>query len=153
MSLQKLYQQPVENLLPHSGDMVFLDKILACDNDSLSAQVIVAETCPLFNSDKSHMPAWVGIEWMAQAVSAMAGVHRLAAGKDVLLGFLLGARSYQSYCQHFALADELVVTVKCNYQEGDIGAYDCQLIRDDKIVAEATITAFQPEDYETYVQE
>ena len=153
MNYQKVLEQPVEALLPHSGDMVFLDQVIACEEHALVSRVVIRDNCPLFDHLKGHMPAWVGIEWMAQSVSAMAGVHRLADGKDVLLGFLLGARSYQSYCDSFTLGEELIVRVNRNYQEGDLGAFDCLIERDGKIVAEATITAFQPEDYQAYLQE
>ena len=56
---------PVAELLPHAGDMILLDAVEAFDADSIDAHVKV-KPGGLFNLPDGSLPAWVGVEIMAQ---------------------------------------------------------------------------------------
>ena len=61
----------IRSLLPHSGTMVLLDRVVAADADSLCAEVAIRPDSLFCNAD--GVGAWVGIEYMAQAIAAHAG--------------------------------------------------------------------------------
>ena len=163
MTLAAIYQQPIEHLIPHKRGMIWLERVQDCSDDSLTAIAQVNAANPLYNgaiqnisatqnnSAANCVPAWVGIEWMAQAVSAFAGIHRLSEGKSILLGFLLGTRSYRSFCGGYALGDEAVIKVTRTYVENNLAAFVCTVTVANDCKAEATITVFQPEDYHAYL--
>ena len=65
----------IRQLVPHSGQMVLLDRALLVDADCLVAEVRIHEGSMLGGPD--GVGAWVGIEYMAQAISAHAGWHAL----------------------------------------------------------------------------
>lgn len=152
MTLAAIYHQPMANLIPHKRSMIWLDRIVDCHAESLTAIAKVDANNPLC-LDGETLPAWVGIEWMAQAVAAFAGIHRLNEGKPILLGFLVGTRSYRSFCSAYTLQDLAVVNLTRSYMEGDLAAFHCTVRVAEVLKAEATITVFQPEDYESYMRQ
>ena len=82
---------PVAELVPHAGNMVLLDEVLSCDTEAIEVRLLVRPNGLLSDSDGS-LPAWTGIELMAQAIAAFAGIQAKRAGLPVELGFLLGTR-------------------------------------------------------------
>ena len=63
---------PVAELLPHAGDMILLDAVESFDADSITTHLRVKST-GLLNLSDGSLPAWAGIEIMAQTVAAFAG--------------------------------------------------------------------------------
>ena len=79
----------IHSLVPHSGAMSLLGRLLDADDESLRAEVrITPET--MFCTD-GEVGAWVGVEYMAQAVAAHAGWCARLRGDPVRVGFLLGS--------------------------------------------------------------
>jgi len=64
--------------LPHAGNMILLDALVHCDNETVSAHWTV-KPC-LLSDDAGHLPAFVGLELMAQNVAAWAGCAPNAPG-------------------------------------------------------------------------
>ena len=87
----------VESLVPHSPPMVLIDEVLEFDDNSLLAAVDIYGNCMFYNRDIEGVPAWVGIEYMAQAISAFAGIQALKRGEEIKPGFLLGTRKLLLY--------------------------------------------------------
>lgn len=131
----------VAALLPHAGEMVLLNEILAYDGESLTAALTV-RNYGLFGND-TGMPAWVGIEYMAQAVGAYAGIKAILAGEPIRLGYLLGTRRYSSNVSGFAIGAALTVKVTNIMQDELLGVFDCQLTSEDVMVS-ANLNVYQP---------
>lgn len=144
---------PIGELVPHDGTMCLLDRLLAADDENLSAAVAIgADT--LF-CEGGQVGAWVGVEYMAQAVAAHAGLAARQRGEPVRVGFLLGTRRYACRVPGFAQGMVLHVHVQRVLQgENGLGAFECR-IQDGANGAElasATITVFQPPNVEEFLQ-
>lgn len=61
----------IEEVVPHRQDMCLLERITHWDQDAIEAELVVPEA-GLF-VENHEVPAWVGIEYMAQAIAAWAG--------------------------------------------------------------------------------
>lgn len=133
----------VADVVPHKDGMMLLDTILSCDDEELTAQVSIAKST-LFLNEEDYVPAWVGIEYMAQAVAAWAGVQGRNKGQGAKIGYLLGTRKYRSYCSVFPLGSVLTIHIKRHYQEGELGVFECR-ISADALLAEAALNVYQPE--------
>jgi predicted hotdog family 3-hydroxylacyl-ACP dehydratase len=141
----------IRSLLPHAGPMVLLDRVIAVDEDSLLAEVRIRADS-LFCSG-GGVGAWVGIEYMAQAIGAWAGYTAQLRGEPVRLGFLLGTRRYE--CRHpiFLLGSVLRVHVQCLFQnENGLGSFECSIDNEEGRVATATVTVFQPTNVDDFLQ-
>ena len=131
----------IAELIPHSGKMVFLDRIIHCDNNSLSAELVVRDDA-LLGNDKT-VPAWAGIEYMAQAIAAYAGVMAKRAGEPVKPGFLLGTRRYNSNVAEFKAGSTLTVRVEKIIQDDNLAAFECEL-QGDSVYVTANLNVYQP---------
>lgn len=128
-------------LIPHSGRMILLDRIIDFDEQTLSAELRVRAD-GLLGDDKT-VPAWAGIEYMAQAVAAYVGIRSKLAGEPIKLGFLLGTRRYFSNVPGFAVGTALTIQVKNIIQDDKLGVFDCK-IHGTGIEISAKLNVYQP---------
>ncbi len=138
----------VADLLPHDGNMVLLDRVLEYDQESLVAEVQVRDD-GLFGDAKT-VPAWLGIEYMAQTVAAHGGMMCYLAGKPINLGFLLGTRRYRSNVAEFSVGTWLTVKVHRVIEDQGLAVFDCQLIGEGIELA-AKLNVYQPDNKDNKV--
>ena len=135
----------VDELVPHRGGMSLLDRIDDYGEDWLRASVEVRAASPFAAAD--GVPAWVGIEYMAQAASAFAGIEQVQRGQRPSIGLLIGARYYRSMIDTFPIGMRLSVLAKIAMRDAeDFAAYDCALEAADQRVAECVLKAYRPRD-------
>ena len=143
----------IQTLVPHSGAMSLLDTLLDADAETLSAQVTIADGSMF--CEAGAVGAWVGVEYMAQAVAAHAGNAARLRGEAVRVGFLLGTRRYACTVPAFPVGSVLNIHVRRALQgENGLAAFDCR-IEDGRAggeLASATITVFQPDHVEEFLQ-
>lgn len=143
---------PLAELLPHAGDMILLDAVERFDEDSVDTHLLVRAGGLLSAADGS-LPAWVGVEIMAQSVAAFAGCHARQAGEPVALGFLLGTRNYQCNVETFPVGARLRVRATRSLQDDNgMGVFECHL-DGPGIHAEARLNVFRPPEVASYLQE
>lgn len=130
------------DLLPHAAPMILLDEVVGYDEASLAAGVAIREESLFLEGD--GVPAYVGLEYMAQACGAYAGALALDEGRDVGIGFLLGTRRYQAHVPAFRLGQRLRVTATVVYNDSQMGAFDCRIEIDGALAAEAQLKVYQP---------
>ena len=138
----------VAELLPHDGNMVLIDRVVDYDQESLVAEVEVRDD-GLFGDGKT-IPAWIGIEYMAQTVAAHGGMMCQLAGKPINLGFLLGTRRYTSNISDFTVGTQLTVKVKRIIEDQGLGVFSCH-ISGDGIDISAKLNVYQPDKAENKV--
>jgi len=134
---------PVRELLPHEPPMVLLDRAVLFDETTLRAEIDVHGDA-MFCGELG-IPAWVGIEYMAQSVAAHAGFEARLRGKPPMIGYLLGTRNYQCKVPYFPPGTTLCVGIESLFVELGLGAFACR-IELDEVVATATINVYQPPD-------
>lgn len=143
----------VGTLIPHEGEMILIDRILAADTESLCAEVTIGAGS-LF-CDGAGVGSWVGIEYMAQAIAAHAGYLDHLRGEPIKVGFLLGARRYQVGVPLFAVGAVLHVHIE-HAMRGDNGlaAFECRIedAASGAILANATVTVFVPNNVNEFLQ-
>ena len=144
----------IRTLVPHSGQMVLLDRVVSADTDDLCAEVRIHAGSMLASAD--GVGAWVGIEYMAQAIAAHAGWLALQRGEQVKVGFLLGSRKYEARVPQFALGEVLHVHVHRVLQaENGLGAFECRIdiAGGMQAAASATVTVFQPDNVNQFLKD
>lgn len=140
-----------ESVVPHTGTMVLLDQIEHWDDAELQASVTIRADAPFV--DANGMPAWVGIELMAQTIAAFGGCCARRASQPVKIGFLVGSRRYTASQAYFPIGAQLQVNVKeiISGEQG-LSVFECTLQGPGDISASANINVFQPEDPEQFLQ-
>ena len=133
----------VSEVLPHDPPMVLLDRILAFEESTLIAEVTIRADSMFCDGD--GVPGWVGLEYMAQAVAAHAGLQARQRGEPPAIGYLLGTRSYLCEAETFPVGEKLTVHVESLFVEMALGAFACR-VESDRPLATATVNVYQPED-------
>ena len=133
----------IRQFVPHAGMMCLLDSIIACGDDWLEAEVSIRPES-LF-CDGSSVGAWVGIEYMAQAISAFAGVRARRRNQAVRIGYLVGTRQLLSHWPVFPVNSRLKMRVDREFEaDNGLSVFNCRITCANEAVATATITVFQP---------
>lgn len=149
---EQLARQPVEAIIPHRGTMLLIDAVDRFDEQTLSAHATVDPQAWYADADGA-MPAWIGIELMAQAIAAHVSLLAMRSGGRARPGVLLGSRSYKALQPVFAGGARLSihVTELLRSEEGH-GAYECTIHDRDVGCAEAVIKVFQPRDFQSFIE-
>lgn len=134
----------IEDLVLHRSPMLLVQSVI--DWNETGAEVLVnTKDSGLFADSQGNIPAWVGIEYMAQAVAAYAGIVSKVNNEPLRLGFLLGTRRYSANVSAFLPDQQLRVCVKeLLRDENNLVLFDCYIFSGDELLARAELKAIQP---------
>lgn len=133
--------------------MVLLDRIVEVAETHIVCEVALQVDSPF--CDGAAVPAWVGVEYMAQAIGVLAGWRALARQLPVKIGFLVGTRHYQSHVPQFRVGDVLRISADEEVSTtGGLVAVRCEAHdQTGVLLAEAFLLVFQPDDLNAYLQQ
>lgn len=143
---------PIEACIPHRGAMRLVHRLVHADEASVRVEVDIDADSPFARED--GVPAWVGIEYMAQTIAAWAGVKALRVKQRPRIGFLLGTRRYESSADVFPIGACLLIEARCELLGNNgLGQFFCQIFKDNSQLAQASITVYEPENVQEALQE
>ena len=133
-------------ILPHVGRMRLLDELHDHGPEHVTCGVTIhADT--MFCDGVHGVPAWVGLEYMAQTACAFSGVEEVRAGLKPSIGLLLGTRSYQCSAEWFPLGATLHIRADLLMRdENDLVAFACTIHEKDRLLARGDLKAYRPRD-------
>ena len=141
----------IRDVLPHRGSMLFQDEI----KDFSAEQSTCAYRVPYdsWNADETHsMPAWFGIEVMAQAVAAHVALTAIFRGDQPKPGALLGSRDFRSKMAAFPPGSELLTTARREFiDDSGLGVYVCEIALAGQTIASATLKVYEPHDFNAFL--
>ena len=145
----------LDDLILHRDPMSLLDRVCSVEHDSLIAIVKIREGIPFFAD--GAVPAWIGLEYMAQAIAALAGTRSQREGRPIPLGLLIGCRQFVTHVASFAAGTRLAVDVRELVSGSDgLGAFACTIysvgasdgdddrdfMRDAEVLIESQLTVY-----------
>lgn len=140
----------IRSLVPHAGPMVLLDRVISVDDDSLCAEVTIRPDSLFCGPD--GVGAWVGIEYMAQAIAAHAGHAALLRGDAIKVGFLLGSRRYECARPVFKVGSVLRVSIRCLLlSDNGLGSFECRIDDEQGVAATAAVSVFLPANVDEFL--
>jgi predicted hotdog family 3-hydroxylacyl-ACP dehydratase len=131
------------DLLPHGRGAMLLDRVKAKHAEGIEVSVSIGAGSP-FLVPGNGVPAHVGLEYMAQACGAFAGLEALAHGKPVRVGYLLGTRRYRATAAWFAEGDSLDVAAHLVLPAAAMTVFECRIAARGVTLATAQLTVYQP---------
>jgi predicted hotdog family 3-hydroxylacyl-ACP dehydratase len=143
---------PIEVLIPHRGTMLLLDRVV-----DFRDEMAIAEYTPRreawYVDAAGDMPAWIGIELMAQTVAALVALSKQREGLPLKMGVLLGSRRYRASAACFASGRALRIRAEMRLRDpGGMGAYECAIESGGKALATAMLKVYEPDDFNLFVQ-
>jgi predicted hotdog family 3-hydroxylacyl-ACP dehydratase len=132
---------PIGELVPHGPEMTLIERLAEYSPQRSVATVTI--TAQSRFAEAGGVPAWVGIEYMAQTIAAHAGYEARLRGEPPAIGFLLGTRAYSSEIGAFPLGSKLTISVEPVVTDTKLAAFQCS-IATDRVVATAVVNTYQP---------
>ncbi len=141
-------QQDIAGLVPHKGRMLLIDTIISVDREgkSLVSQVRVGSGDTFFDRELGGVPAYVSFEYMAQSISALSAL----TGTDEAPrpGVILSVSNLSCTREVFREGDVVQVSVREDYAEGDLLAFDCAALIGEETVVSCTLMVMEAESLE-----
>ena len=142
-------------ILPHEGRMLLLDELLHQHDDGITTALTIRADSVLCDG-VTGVPAWVGMEYMAQTACAYSGVDQARLGEAASISLLLGTRSYRANVPAFALGARLMISAHLQMRDDDnLAVFACS-IRDATTQAELAtgdIKAIRPASLQVLIEE
>jgi predicted hotdog family 3-hydroxylacyl-ACP dehydratase len=134
---------PITDLLPHGPEITVIDKLIVHDEKHSIALAEIRPGSVFFES--TGVPAWAGIEYMAQTIAAHAGFEARLRGEPPALGLLLGTRAYETRVAEFPAGAVLRISAATREADGRFASFDCSIAMHE-IVATAVLNLYRPDD-------
>lgn len=134
----------VASLVPHDDPMILIDNLIDVDETTIHCQVFISERSQFFDQGNKTIAAWVGIEYMAQTISAWSGYQSFLKKEPSPIGFLLGTRRYTAESDLFLDGDVLDVYAEKLMESEGMGAFSCSIKCKNNVLATAQLNVFVP---------
>jgi predicted hotdog family 3-hydroxylacyl-ACP dehydratase len=133
-------------LIAHRLPMRLIDSALEVGPDRALAELTVRADNPLFVAGKG-LPAYVGLELMAQTIGLIDGMKCYLDGVPAKVGFLLGCRRYTAELNYLREGMRLVISVEMVFNGGEMFMFECQMAGEDgHVIATANLNVYAPRD-------
>jgi predicted hotdog family 3-hydroxylacyl-ACP dehydratase len=136
---------PVARLLPHSGPMVLIDRLLRWEEDRAAATLRVRANTRFVEGDTLQTPCL--LEHMAQTIAASLGYEAFRDGRGLRRGMIVGCREFKAHVDGVRVGDDLLIEVERESGSEAMSRFGSRVTReaDGILVAEATMTLFHGE--------
>jgi predicted hotdog family 3-hydroxylacyl-ACP dehydratase len=142
-------------ILPHEGRMLLIDELLEQHDQGIVTALTIRVDSALCDG-VTGVPAWVGMEYMAQTACAYSGVDQARLGEAASISLLLGTRSYRANVPVFAIGTRLVISAHLQMRDEDnLAVFSCS-IRDANThveLATGDIKAIRPASLQALIEE
>jgi predicted hotdog family 3-hydroxylacyl-ACP dehydratase len=143
--LDQLAGMRAEEFLQHREPMLLLDTLVESAGEVTVCEFCITEDW-LFATPDLGVPAYVGVEIMAQCVAVHAGARARVEGFGPPLGFLLGTRHFKASVDWFDIDNTYRVTCEELFRDTNgMGLYECSVRLHDSPVAAARVSVLEKE--------
>ncbi|MDR1462951.1 MAG: hypothetical protein LBI68_07440 [Azoarcus sp.] len=142
---------PITEYLSHRGYALLLDRVIEASAKHIVCSVTLRENSPFCR--EGRVPAYVGIEYMAQAAGALVGWGMHAKGIRPKIGFLVSVRKFTSTVNGFDAGATLTVEAREVMRDDDsgMGVMACAIYHpSDVLVAKTQLAAYMPKDLDAF---
>ena len=141
-------KEEISSLMPHSGRMLLLQRITGynLEERTLCAECHITADCLFYDPAIGGVPAWVGFEFMVQAISALLGLWGRIRGEPPKIGFILSISSMQMELPFFKAGSTVEIRVKGSGSMDMVYTYEGELFLEGRKVMEGKLTVMDSND-------
>ncbi|TNE33981.1 MAG: hypothetical protein EP348_11895 [Alphaproteobacteria bacterium] len=132
----------IGEILYHAPPMILIDAVTEADETEVAARVDIHTETPFLQGEE--VPAYVGIEYMAQSIAAWSGIKARKSGGEPRIGYLVSTRNMKMTGGNYRIGDRLEISVRLVYDETPMAVFDCEIRRAGNCLAEARLNVYQP---------
>ncbi len=141
--LQQFAGMPASEFVLHREPMLFLDRLVDIGEDFATCEWRVSENFGLLVPGLG-VPAYAGVEYMAQCIAVHAGARARVRGLVPPHGFLLGTRRYKCAVSYFEVGASYRTTCQEHVRDTQgLGSFACRILLDGSSIAEANLAVLE----------
>jgi predicted hotdog family 3-hydroxylacyl-ACP dehydratase len=135
-------------VLPHRGKMRLISRVVhySVPGRMIHGEYDLTEDCLFYDPALGGVPGWVGFEFMAQAVSALAGISGKVLGKPAMIGFILSVASLEVHMPLVRPGDTVDMSVMECERIGPVGTFQASANVGKRGIATAKLMVMDVED-------
>jgi len=136
------------SIVPHRERMLLLNgvKWYNLEERSVEAEYRITEDCLFYDPAADGVPAWVGFEFIAQAISALTGIYNRENGIPPRVGFVLGVSQVRMEIPFYKTGSVISIKAKQFERLDFLYIFKGEIFLDDKKVLEGKITVMDVDD-------
>ncbi len=131
---------PVATLIPHAGQYILLDALVACAEAGGDATATIPADS--FLLEDGHASPIYGIELIAQTVAAVVGCQRRARGEEPRIGLLISIRLSRFYVAELPIGIPLRVRVANRWGSADLGQFSGDVLLGETVLVHAELGVY-----------
>ena len=141
-------REELQTIIPHKGKMLLLSRVIEYNitDHSIRAEYDITENCIFYDPVIKGVPAWIGFECMAQAISALSGIGSREKGEKPKIGFILSIPSMRMDIPMFKSGSSVKVHVKETDCTDMIYSFDGAAFLEDRKVMEGKLMVIEVSD-------
>ena len=138
----------VDELVPHTGKMLLLDRVVRHDLNevSIETEVDINENCMFYNVDEQGVPSYVAFEYMAQSISALSGIYGRSIGQKPKEGFIMSVSNCKAHVPVFKSGDVVTIKVKQTMRVDMAVTFDGAVYVGDTLAVSASLCTVEVDD-------
>ena len=141
--LARLVGMPVSEFILHRKPMSLLDRLVVIGPDFAVCDCRISEEYE-FLVPSLGVPAYIGIEYMAQCIAVLAGAREKVLGFPPPVGLLLGTRHFKAQVRYLGVGTTYQVECAELVSNTDgMGSFECGIRLDDTVIAAARLSVLQ----------
>ncbi len=133
----------LEDLLPHRGHMMFVEKVLEVDRKHALTLCRVEKSWPM--ADDGGVHPLILVELAAQTAGVCNGWDRIQTkGLDSdQMGWLVGIKKTEFFINDLPFGSEIITRAENSYNFEKLREVSCEQHMDDKLICKSTLQLFQ----------
>lgn len=133
----------LEDLLPHRGPMLLIEKVLQVDATHALTLSRVAQSWPM--ADEKGVHPLLLIELAAQSAGVCNGWDRIQTrGLDSeKMGWLVGIKKTEIFIEYLPFGGEIITSAENSYKFENLREVSCEQRMGDTIIGKSTLQLFQ----------
>lgn len=133
----------LDDLLPHRGHMMLLEKVLEVDSKHALTLCRVGKSWPMAEEKGVH--PLILIELAAQTAGVCNGLDRIQTKglESDQMGWLVGIKKTEFLIDSLPFGSEIIISAENTYSFDNLREVFCELHMDNKLICKSTLQLFQ----------
>lgn len=132
--------------------MRLVEQVVMVSAEQAITESTVADDNIFYDADLKGLPAWVGLEYLAQTAAVWLGAECERRGNPIKPAFLLSTREYTAEQPVWPSGERLRVQVRPEWFDLPLVSFVGEVLNyQGEPLVKAVFSAYQPEDFEQYL--
>jgi len=136
----------IDQLIPHREGMQLIEKVISVNSAYIVCESKITTNSLFYDSNIHGIYSWVGIEYIAQAISAYDSAQHLqedSTGQPPI-GFLLSVRKFIANQSIFPCDAILTITANEIFLDDGVGVFNGDIQINDQTIVQAKLSTYRP---------